>query len=122
MLNYDQWFLLFFYLVVINFALGTPLLLLLGLLTPKELTAKYFCVPYYSARELRILGLFPFSLIAHASLAAIFVWPRLGIKRDIQPKGGELNPSYRFAMQLYFWLTIITLPLALLILLGLRFA
>lgn len=119
MLNHDQWFLLFYYLVMANFLVGTPLLLLLGLFTPKEITQRYFCVPHYTASEIKWLRIFPFSLIAHASLAAMFVWPRLGKKRQVVPKGGELSAAFRVVMQVYFWLTVITVPLALMILLGL---
>lgn len=119
MLSHDQWFLLFYYLVMANVVLGTPLLLLLGLLAPKEIKRRYFCVPHYTDIEIKWLRIFPLSLIAHASLAAMFVWPRLGKKRQIVPKGGELRPVYRLAMWFYFVFTVTTVPLALMILLGL---
>lgn len=119
MLSHDQWFLLFYYLVMANVVLGTPLLLLLGLLAPKEIKQRYFCVPHYTATEIKWLSIFPLSLIAHASLAAMFVWPSLGKKRQVVPKGGELQPMYRLAMWFYFGFTVTTVPLALMILLGL---
>lgn len=119
MLSHDQWFLVFYYLVMVNVVVGMPLLLLLGLFTPKAITQRHFCVPYYSATEMKWLSIFPISLVAHASLAAMFVWPRLGEKRQIVPKGTELNRVFRWLMYGYFFLTITTLPLALMIFLGL---
>lgn len=119
MLSHDQWFLLFYYLVMGNLVVGIPTLLLLGAFLPKDLKQRYFCVPYYRAAEMKWLSVFPLSLIAYASLGAMFVWPRLGRKRQIIAKGNELGLVYRMVMQVYFWLTVITVPAASCIFLGL---
>lgn len=112
MLGQDEWFWVFVSLVMGNVLVGMPALLILGALIPRQVKNSYLCPPYYTLAELKWRGVFPISLVNQAALACMFVWPHLGLERKVLPKGGELSPAYRMALKLYFWLTVVTVPTA----------
>lgn len=111
-MNAETTFLVFFWLVMGNLLVGVPLLLLISVCLPERVKSEYYRQPFYSERELRWLTQFPLSVFNNAALASMFVWSRLGKKRGVVAMGDELPGWYRGLLHGYFWVTTITLVIA----------
>lgn len=120
-MNLDTWFVIYYWLVLGNVCIGLPLLLVMSLLLPPAVKAKYLRQPYYSYKELRWLARYPLAVFNNVALASMFVWPRLGRKRGVIPAGDELPGSYTAMLRVYFWGTTVSLLAALSIAAALHF-